>query len=785
MPKRKNPAVRPPKPVSKRSSMPAAALALRIPSQQFTLSDLDGLKRAALEWTYTVRSRQRWAMRSDTAEQKAQQAAAFLNQVGLDDVALTAIGRAGSVEVSMSWISEEANWEARIFPWEYVLAGATHGMRAGAPLTVVRHLDVRRPPVVPPKKRRPLNALFVVSEPGALRGLYEFTEERDLVRSQLGPSANWMELRNPMLGELSENVAAFRPDIVHLAGFDTHQAFQILLARGEEVEAARLLDAIETPRKGEEIPDGYILRASSDRPDPISADRLSLALNTGHSPRLVSFNIFNSAARIAPLTVSRGAGAAIGFQDEFDEELAETFFSTMYSYWRTVEWDAPFAFTTAWETVRTRPGQVAGTGVVLWNASPLFPAPSANSEVRSRARRAKLDKKLTTASSKDLAAADVPLAKVEDCVSVSLRPLEDLNYSLLHNKRPLFERFVLNRKTSDTVRDIRVKVSLSVGNESASFERTLSLDRPTVELRRDIHIPLTSALTRSVHESVRTGLFVEVCWGAHVLHRDTYSVRIVPVDQWRDSRDDRLWLPSFVFPRDPAVSRIIDAAQRYLKVLRDDPAAGFDGYQSVNPKKPETTRETDVQVQAIWSAIVHDLRLSYINPPPGYSSELDSQRLRTPSMVCREKSGTCIDLALLFAACLELVDIYPVIFLLDAHAFVGYWRAFEFHEDFADVQKETIANLVNADSKTTSASGAQSEGWFLGKATYHEILRHVNAGRLVPIEAVRLTEASGFAEARADGRENLRVQREFEALVDLAMARDAQVTPLPIWGEQT
>jgi hypothetical protein len=45
-------------------------------------------------------------------------------------------------------------------------------------------------------------------------------------------------------------------------------------------------------------------------------------------------------------------------------------------------------------------------------------------------------------------------------------------------------------------------------------------------------------------------------------------------------------------------------------------------------------------------------------------ADISDQRLRTPSMIVRDHSGTCVDLALFFAACLELVDIYPVIFLL-------------------------------------------------------------------------------------------------------------------------
>ena len=88
-------------------------------------------------------------------------------------------------------------------------------------------------------------------------------------------------------------------------------------------------------------------------------------------------------------------------------------------------------------------------------------------------------------------------------------------------------------------------------------------------------------------------------------------------------------------------------------------------------------------MQAIWTALVNEYRLQYINPPPSYSEQ--SQRLRTPSDILASNTGTCIDLALLLASCLEYIDIYPVVVLLTGHAFVGYWRSEEAHDAFVEV----------------------------------------------------------------------------------------------------
>src|SRR4029077_20612141 len=81
----------------------------------------------------------------------------------------------------------------------------------------------------------------------------------------------------------------------------------------------------------------------------------------------------------------------------------------------------------------------------------------------------------------------------------------------------------------------------------------------------------------------------------------------------------------------------------------------------------------DDQVRSIWWGLLQEHQLSYINPPPSFTQM--SQRLRTPSDIIAGKRGTCIDLTLLLSALLEYVDIYPVVFLLDGHAFPGYLRS--------------------------------------------------------------------------------------------------------------
>jgi hypothetical protein len=105
-----------------------------------------------------------------------------------------------------------------------------------------------------------------------------------------------------------------------------------------------------------------------------------------------------------------------------------------------------------------------------------------------------------------------------------------------------------------------------------------------------------------------------VSWKGQDVVRQTHPVTLLAVDEWRDDELNRVWLPSFVLSRDPQVAKIIDAAHRYLMVLEDDSGAGFVGYESSEETPAERAQEVDLQVQAVWFSLLHDLPLGYINP---------------------------------------------------------------------------------------------------------------------------------------------------------------------------
>jgi hypothetical protein len=456
--------------------------------------------------------------------------------------------------------------------------------------------------------------------------------------------------------------------------------------------------------------------------------------------------------------------------------------------------DVPLAFATAFWLLRAYRRPLRGSCIVLWSAQSLFSSDrSTRHELHDRARdlaKRMLDRRATL----------LPLegSALSDALVAQCSPKRVINFASLHNNQPLFDEFWLMKYPEGTLADIDVEVELHTGAQAYPYRANLTLKEDVLDLAAKVTIPLTWMRDGAFDESVRSSLRVRVSAKGQPVLADTYAVTLLPPDEWEDSDENRQWLPSFVYPRDPAMKAVLQAAQPFLMSLTDRAAAGFDGYQCIDPQAESKSNSAaplgaeafpffprsdddpcagvDLQVRAIWCALVYQMRLHYINPPPGYVAQ--TQRLRTPAEVLAEGRGTCIDLALLLAACCEYIDVHPVIVLLEGHAFPGYWRSEQAHEDFVRIRDVEPDSLDDVQSQE-----GQRYAWVLeGLAGYREVKSQVLAGNLALLESTWLTQGSGFAEAEEEGLENLRVASEFHSMIDILLARRHGITPLPIRG---
>jgi len=721
-----------------------------------------GLEDLSLRWSYVVWKRRRWRDSEKLVGGLADKAVEDLGGFDIKGGDLDKIAEYGVVEVGIP----QSNRHLWYLPWEFLLATATSAARAGRSLLVIRRLlDPLASTVVAQgseeqgeKPRLPL--LFVQSLPGRLRHRYLFDIEYKLVRRALRPRADTLSesirvLDTPTLKKLEAEVKNTIPVIVHLSGMDSREG-------------------AEDVRAGWPDPGLYLQGELQDPVQERLASGADLGKACGALPTLVSVNCYHSAALAADL-VSAGVRLAVGFQDEVDNPLMELFFGNFY---RGLLVDGELQrdqvvknLWTAMEAARrekaTDPGlastnNLRGTGIVFWTRDELPLKHPRETEGDTGG-----EKCVTVPAPHDGGARSM--------LECDIRPHSALNYSLLHNDRSLFKRFVIRTETEGTVFDLRVSVNLDVAGARSSYSATLDLRDFYANLSR-IRVSLTSELLRSLQENVYSSVHVIVECQGQIVHENTHKVLLLPINEWKDDQLNGAWLPSFILPYDPAIAQITKIAKKYLQALRDDPSAGFDGYQRVTDKDRDCVHS---QVQAIWNTLLHDYHLSYINPPPSF--EALSQRIRTPSQVLAQERGTCIDLALLLAACLEYIDVYPAMFLLSGHAFVGYFTSIEVHDEFG----KQFQSCFKIPVPWKERGGMPPQPWVLEKDARQEIVQLVKEGGLVPLETTFLCDNRGFYDAAQQGRKNLTDRGRFESLFDVKRARDNRVVPLPIGGQNS
>lgn len=746
-----------------------------------------------LRWSYVVWKRRRWRDDERLIAELARRAICDLSEFGIGLPDLEGIADSDIVEIGIPY----RNRHVCCMPWEFILSVATSTRRGGKNLLVVRRLLAVDECVLSDPRQTSsdtasgLHLLFVQSAPGRLRGLYAFDTEYKLVRQALrlygDCSTELIRLIDtPTLEKLRIELARAQPLILHLSGIDRKEGAYDLVREDSLLwdesgfylqAAAKNAAPLDTSTTSTAAPGADPSLAQPVTPTGAEDSEYAVAgvdigKACGFLPTLVSVNCYHSSS-IAADIVAHGAQFAIGFQDQVDNPLMELFFANFYgdliadgevrpervvtNFWGAIE-AARREKATASGASRSN---LRGTGIVLWSRSEL-----SLKRPRDSVADALVERRVSVPPLHDGGA-----RSILDC---DIRPFPVLNYSLLHNDRSLFGRFVIKAKSEGVIFDIRVTAELDVAGSRFAYSTTFDLRDFYANLSQ-IRISLTSDLLRSLQENVYSSLYVTVQCQGQIVHENTHRILLLPINEWKDDHQNGAWLPSFVLPNDPAIARITRAAKRYLQALTDNPLASFDGYQRAENNNCDCVHK---QVQAVWNALLHDFRTDYVNPPPAF--ERQSQRIRTPSQIVADERGTCIDLTLMVAACLEYIDIYPALFLLSGHAFVGYFTSAEAHHQFGLL----FQSYFESPTPLRNAGGMSPQPWILERDARADILEVVRAGGIVPLESTFLCNERGFFEAAQQGRKNLTDAFRFESVFDIKRARENHVVPLPIGGKQ-
>ena len=200
-------------------------------------------------------------------------------------------------------------------------------------------------------------------------------------------------------------------------------------------------------------------------------------------------------------------------------------------------------------------------------------------------------------------------------------------------------------------------------------------------------------------------------------------------------------ISSFVTPNNPQISRIISRASEILNNWTGSPS--LDEYQSRNPDRVKK------QMAAVFESI-REYGIVYCTPPASF--EESGQRIRMIDTILKQKLGTCLDMSLLYASCLEAIGIRPIIVIVKGHAFTGGWLI-----------EDSFADSVNDDPALLSKRIADG---------MNEIL-------LVETTSMNNGNSTTFDDSIKAANFHLVKEENFLLFVDVRRSRFAGIRPLP------
>lgn len=334
-----------------------------------------------------------------------------------------------------------------------------------------------------------------------------------------------------------------------------------------------------------------------------------------------------------------------------------------------------------------------------------------------------------------------PQADKPTGVEIEVEVDATLGYASIQNSVPVLRSLRLTNHGTEPLENLQVLITC---NPRFAQGINLRFDRlAPSESRRvspvDLH-PDHSYLAE-LQEAVQAVVKVTVLRGTTELAHKAQPLEVLAYDQWAGTRALPELLAAFCMPNNPAVDALLGKASKLLRSQHSE--LSMNGYQSKN-------REIVwKQVSALYSTISAEA-LQYSAPPASFGS--DGQKIRTPDRILETRVATCLDLAMLFASCLEQAGLRPVVLIKDGHTWVGVWLHSACFPDPLTDDVQAVRKRVDS-------------GEFLVFETTGVAHHHSHRPSL------RIAMEQGHAHLLEEG--------SFRYAVDIHRAREVQIKPLP------
>ena len=271
-------------------------------------------------------------------------------------------------------------------------------------------------------------------------------------------------------------------------------------------------------------------------------------------------------------------------------------------------------------------------------------------------------------------------------VQIDLLATTTLSYAMAHNRLPVVHSVTLTC-TGGPVDGalLTLRVEDSEGTLSAPSEHLVDLTPLHQTILAQVDVRLDPAAMLHVAERRPGRIVARVEAAGTVVAEAAVPVDVLAAHQWlREPPTLSLeLLAAFVMPNSPAIGVLVGEAAQLLEQRTGSPS--IQGYQSGAERVDEIAR-------AIYDAMAAR-RIRYSEPPASWADV--GQKVRTPAEVLDGRVGTCLDTVLVMAAALEQAGIRPLLWMVQGHAFLGYWREERALDAIATLDVADVVNYVD------------------------------------------------------------------------------------------
>ena len=335
-------------------------------------------------------------------------------------------------------------------------------------------------------------------------------------------------------------------------------------------------------------------------------------------------------------------------------------------------------------------------------------------------------------------------SKIE--VDIDMNP--SANFAMQQNFVPLINSLSIKNTSVEVFKDLTVEITSDPAFCEVWMGNIAEL-QPLQEVRlSSIPLLMSPSFLANLSDGISGHLRFRISTPQAALFDFAMPVNLDAYDYWCGLSVEPKVLTSFVFPRHPALSPILNRASAFLEKWTCK--ATFDEYQTRDPNRAK------MQMAAVYEALAE---LNVINSVSSVDYTKSGEKVRFPDAVLTSKMATELDMALLLASLWEAIGMHVLIAFSEGSIMVGGWLI-----------PDTFVDAVSDDVSLLSKR--------LAKGIEELVFVH--------IKCLFAGGYTSFDKAAAEAVSVLSNADKFLMVLDVCRARMSHIRPLPmrVMGEQ-